>query len=145
MKSKSSLPPGLNQDDVPAKPKEDTTALSKAAKKNLKRKEKKKQQSQEHSNSSDQLANSLAKTSLKSDQSNSVNKSEGQGEPNETDKGSIEKKIRNLRKKLKQIEDLEAKISSGELKEPQKEQLEKISKKAALLEEMKDLELELVD
>jgi uncharacterized protein with WD repeat len=58
----------------------------------------------------------LAKTNLKSDQSNLTSANGDQ--PSESDRAGIEKKIRNFKKKLKQIEDLEAKINSGELKEP---------------------------
>ena len=143
MKSKPSLPPGLDPVSVPTKQKEENVVLSKAAKKNLKRKEKKKQQPQEQSITTDQLTNSLAKTNLKSDQSNLTSANGDQ--PSESDRAGIEKKIRNLKKKLKQIEDLEAKINSGELKEPQKEQLEKVAKKSTLLAEIEDLELELID
>lgn len=48
------------------------------------------------------------------------------------------KKIKNIRKKLRQIEDLENKIDSG--LEPDQMQLEKIAKKEAWLEELEALE-----
>lgn len=47
------------------------------------------------------------------------------------------KRIRALRKKIKQIEDLETKLDSGEILE--KEQLEKISKKDSFMEELSTL------
>ena len=147
MKSKSSLPPGLNPNEVAEKKQDDTAGLSKSAKKNLKRKEKKKHQ--EQGQSTDQITNSLAKASITPSQSEQKAKqtppSNGGTESFDIDKAGIEKKIRNLKKKLKQIEDLEAKIKSGELKEPQKEQLEKISKKSSILAEIEHLELDLVD
>ena len=50
------------------------------------------------------------------------------------------KRLRTLKKKLKQIDELEEKIASGEIK-PDKEQLKKISKKENFLEEVKVLSL----
>ena len=50
------------------------------------------------------------------------------------------KKLRNLRKKLRDIESLEAKLSSGEIQNPEKEQLEKVSRKADVEQEIKELE-----
>lgn len=147
MKSKSSLPPGMNPQEVSEKKQDDTAGLSKSAKKNLKRKEKKK--NQDHGPNTDQISNSLAKASITPSQSEQKVKqappSKAEPETNELDKAGIEKKIRNLKKKLKQIEDLEAKIQSGELKEPQKEQLEKISKKSVIVDEIESLELDLVE
>jgi len=54
------------------------------------------------------------------------------------------KRLRNLRKRLKDIETLEKKISSGELKNPEKDQLEKIQRKEEVVDEIEDLE-KLVD
>ncbi len=148
MKTWSNLPPGLAVEDD--QPKEGTTAdtagLSKAAKKNLKRKEKKKQQgaSQPNEQAVTQVTDSLKKTQISDKQS--ASKSDAKGATASGDaNANVAKKIKNLKKKLKQIEDLQAKINSGELKEPEKEQLEKISKKASIQEEIEDLELELAD
>ena len=49
------------------------------------------------------------------------------------------KRIRALRKKLKQIEDLESRIASGEITKPDHDQLNKIAKKEEFLKELKDL------
>jgi len=49
------------------------------------------------------------------------------------------KRLRYLRKKLKDIEALELKISSGELQNPEKEQVEKIERKDEVLDEMEEL------
>ncbi len=49
----------------------------------------------------------------------------------------LQKKIRALRKKIKQIDDLEARLDNGDILE--KEQLEKISKKDNFLEELSKL------
>ncbi|KAL4222474.1 hypothetical protein ACF0H5_018514 [Mactra antiquata] len=142
LKSKPSLPPGLNPDDVVVpgnlKPSE---PMSKSAKKNAKRKEKKKQQQQETPPSINTVTKSLAATSISQSSKKIDTKSEAtEGESNAQD---ISKKLRNLRKKLKQIEDLERKISSGELKEPEKEQLDKIARKDTVLSEIEELELDL--
>eukprot|EP00128_Syssomonas_multiformis_P012887 Colp12_sorted_trinity150504_noHs@14099 len=50
----------------------------------------------------------------------------------------LERRVKNLRKKLKQIEELEAKAASGATLE--KEQVEKISKKAEIASELADIE-----
>ena len=50
------------------------------------------------------------------------------------------KKIKNLKKKLRQIDELQAKVDSGELKELTNEQKEKLRRKTALLNELKELE-----
>ena len=50
------------------------------------------------------------------------------------------KRTRNIRKKLKQIEDLERRIASGEIAKPDKDQLGKITKKEDFLEELEELE-----
>lgn len=49
------------------------------------------------------------------------------------------KVVRNLRKKLKQIEELERKIESGELIKPDKGQLDKISRKTEIIKEINRL------
>lgn len=59
------------------------------------------------------------------------------GQPQATDPA---KKLRNLKKKLRDIEALEAKLKSGEIPNPEKEQLEKIARKADVLSEIEQLE-----
>ena len=56
-----------------------------------------------------------------------------------------QKRLRNLRKKLKQIEELQGKLDSGAISELTKEQREKVEKKQTILEEIEDLELEMDD
>jgi partner of Y14 and mago len=51
------------------------------------------------------------------------------------------KKLKNLKKKLRDIEALELKIKSGEVK-PDKDQVEKINRKDALVEQIAELEAE---
>lgn len=52
------------------------------------------------------------------------------------------KRLRNLRKKLKQIEELKTRIDSGELT-PSKEQLDKLAKCQIIKEEIEEIELDL--
>ncbi|XP_049342040.1 partner of Y14 and mago isoform X1 [Astyanax mexicanus] len=53
------------------------------------------------------------------------------------------KKIKNLRKKLRQVEELQQKLDSGELQNPSKDQLDKLGRAQALRAEIKQLEAEL--
>nr|SVE74589.1 EOG090X0KVN [Daphnia barbata] len=50
------------------------------------------------------------------------------------------KRLKNLKKKLKDIEALEAKVKSGELKNPDKDQTEKIKRKKEVANEIKEME-----
>lgn len=146
MKSIPSLPPGLNPNDVAPKETsqtDSTAGMSKSAKKNAKRKEKKKQQN--HSENIESVTKSLTDTKISSDQSKPPKQKPIQSDQPLDNKADIEKKLKNLKKKLRQIEDLQGKIESGELKEPAKEQLEKVSKKQQILSDIEDLELDLVD
>ncbi|XP_068219121.1 partner of Y14 and mago [Palaemon carinicauda] len=52
------------------------------------------------------------------------------------------KRLRNLRKKLRDIEKLEKQINSGELKKPEEDQLSKVKKKGEVLKLIKELEKE---
>ena len=55
------------------------------------------------------------------------------------DDKDVIKRIRGLRKKLKQIEELERRITSGDITKPDSDQRNKISKKEEILEELKTL------
>lgn len=65
------------------------------------------------------------------DQMNDLNMDERQ---------EISKKLKKLRKKLREIEEIESRINSGGLAKPEKDQLEKISKKGEILNEIQELE-----
>lgn len=52
----------------------------------------------------------------------------------------IAKKLKKLRKKVREIEAIESKLSSGELKKPEQDQLDKISRKTEILDELIQLE-----
>lgn len=110
MKSRPTLPPGLNPAELETVKKSESQPMSKSAKKNAKRKEKKKQHQQsapEGTGPSEvSISQTLASTKLSED---SVKEAQA------NDKAAIEKKIRNLKKKLKQVDDLKTKIDSGEI------------------------------
>lgn len=140
MKSRPTLPPGLNPAELETVKKSESQPMSKSAKKNAKRKEKKKHHQQSAPDgtgpSEVSISQTLARTKLSED---SVKEAQA------NDKAAIEKKIRNLKKKLKQVDDLKTKIDSGEIKNPEKEQLAKIERRQELVDEIENLELDLED
>ncbi|XP_070596498.1 partner of Y14 and mago [Erythrolamprus reginae] len=163
-KSKPELPPGLNPEvNTPTAhqtskgPEGGETGLSKTAKRNLKRKEKRKQQQEKGDQDVDDLIRSLQKTTLSAtpgscgDGKLAVSDANPRTPAGSRDVSSASatatleknKKIKNLKKKLRQVEDLQARIDSGEIKQPTKEQLEKLARRKALEEELEDLELDL--
>ncbi|XP_068777562.1 partner of Y14 and mago [Struthio camelus] len=161
-KSKPDLPPGLSLEanaqpsKQPGKAESGETGLSKAAKRNLKRKEKRKQQQEKGERETDELIQSLEKTSLSGGSGGDKGppgdsqaaapqpacgaKGPADGEASASEKT---KKIKNLKKKLRQVEELQQRLDSGEIKQPTKEQLEKLGRRKALEEELQDLELDL--
>ncbi|XP_003979962.1 partner of Y14 and mago [Takifugu rubripes] len=152
-KSKPDLPPGMNASDAaPAKQQQkipgcgecETANLSKSAKRNMKRKEKRKQQQHPHEDGDvDSLSSAVEDVTI----------SEGGGSadkmaaavtsacPDESEAAAEKaKKIKNLKKKLRQIEELQQKMDSGEIKEPTKDQLEKLGRAETLQAELQQLE-----
>lgn len=100
-------------------------------------KKKKKKSSANKSESETQLkdvTDKLKKTSLSNAK---TRKDSGSQQPVTTDPA---KKLRNLKKKLRDIEALEAKLQAGEVKEPEESQLEKIARKGDVLRDIVDLE-----
>lgn len=152
MKNKPTLPPGLTVEMVAEA--KDTSNMSKAALKNQKRKDKKKKAASapaaptmvveeityslsgaklgdaKSSHSDSSTSKAAAKPSTQKPANSSVTTTESEVETT--------KKIKNLRKKLKQIQDLKAKISSGELN-PLPDQLEKVSREKDLINEIEEL------
>ena len=128
-----------------------TEETSAKAKKNARKKEnakKKKLEAQaaaEAAATLNSVTESLKKTSV-SGQSNSSPKppQEGSSGGGDAAPADLEKRLKNLKKKLRQVEALQAKIDSGELKDPSKEQLEKLQRRAALEEEIEDVELDMI-
>ncbi|XP_070825603.1 partner of Y14 and mago [Chaetodon trifascialis] len=155
-KSKPDLPPGMNPSEA-AQPKQqqkipgcgdESAGLSKSAKRNMKRKEKRKQQQHQG-----QDGDADADVDLVSDAIESVSISEGGESSNKTSAAAVSvsspddssaaekaKKIKNLKKKLRQIEELQQKVDSGEIKEPTKDQSEKLGRALALQKELQQLE-----
>lgn len=57
-----------------------------------------------------------------------------------TQDDDIAKKLKKLRKKIREIEAIEAKLTTGELKNPEQDQLDKIARKNQILDELNALE-----
>ncbi|GCC19842.1 partner of Y14 and mago isoform X1 [Chiloscyllium punctatum] len=145
-KSKPDLPPGLNPDET-AKSKQqqskhdgELAGLSKSAKRNLKRKEKRKQQQESDGTAeADELSQTLQKTTIGGGGSSPNSQAVVlQGDHDGVEKA---KKVKNLKKKLRQIDELQQKLDSGEIKQATKEQLDKLSRRKLLEEELEGLEL----
>ncbi|XP_041802142.1 partner of Y14 and mago [Chelmon rostratus] len=155
-KSKPDLPPGMNPSEA-AQPKQqqkipgcvdESAGLSKAAKRNMKRKEKRKQQQHQGQDGDadvDSVSDAVENVSI-SEGGESSNKTSAAAvsvsTPDESSAAAAEKakKIKNLKKKLRQIEELQQKVDSGEIKEPTKDQLEKLGRALALQDELQQLE-----
>lgn len=147
IQSREGCIPGLAAPAAPSDPKKaddgpsSTEGLSKSAKKNLKRKEKKKQEKEATAQvEAAKVTEAMLKMDFKEAPATEASNSQPANGPSDT-----LKKLRNLKKKVKQIEELEAKIKSGELKNPEKEQLAKLSKKQSVLQQIEELELDLKD
>lgn len=110
--------------------------MSKAAKKNIKRREKKKEKTAVNETLVDSLADDVDTMTL------SISVPKPTSTDDEKQKEHI-RQLRALRKKLKQIVDLQARRDAGEKLEP--EQLEKIGRRKAIEEEMEYLEMEIMD
>uniref|UniRef100_A0AAZ1XKP4 WIBG Mago-binding domain-containing protein n=1 Tax=Oreochromis aureus TaxID=47969 RepID=A0AAZ1XKP4_OREAU len=159
-KSKPDLPPGLNPTDA-AQPKQqqqqqqkipgcgdnETAGLSKSAKRNMKRKEKRKQQQQQGQDGDadvESVSNAVENVSI-SESDKSANKtaapvSAASSIDSSAAAAEKAKKIKNVKKKLRQVEELQQKVDSGEIKQPTKDQLEKLGRATALQEELEQLE-----
>lgn len=135
-KSKPELPPGMSPEDASAaETHSDAAGLSKTAKRNMKRKEKRKQQSQSQPDDVKTLSEELDDMSITAEEKTASDPTAAAAEK--------AKKIKNLRKKLRQVEELQQKVDSGELETPSKEQLDKLGRGQALREELRLLEADL--
>lgn len=149
-KSKPDLPPGLSPNDAaPSKPQQDTdtSGLSKSAKRNMKRKEKRKQQqhqqggADEDEDQVDALSHAVDHLAVtESPAPAAVPVPAPDDDPQQAATSEKAKKIKNLKKKLRQVEDLQSKVDSGEIKQPTKEQVEKLARAQALRDELEQLE-----
>ena len=124
---------------------DDMKPLSKSQKKHARRKQKKKETKEnEQVYEIEELIKGFEKTSI-------FNETEDQSvnhqphplimppDPSSLDDRETLKRVRALRKKVKQIEDLEQRIESGEISKPDKDQLNKISKKHEIVTELNSL------
>ncbi|XDV49729.1 hypothetical protein PO909_018923 [Leuciscus waleckii] len=120
--------------------------LSRTAKRNMKRKEKRKQQIQtrpeeeeeeeeeeERAVSEEMHAMKITEEEEEEEEEERVNP---EPEPEASDPTERAKKIKSLRKKLRQVEELQLKIQSGELRSPTREQLDKLGRSQALRAEL---------
>ncbi|XP_056278133.1 partner of Y14 and mago [Pseudoliparis swirei] len=148
-KSKSDLPPGMNlSEGAPTKQQQEilcgdneAAGLSKAAKRNMKRKEKRKHQPHEDVDSvSNDIENMSISQSDKSSNKTAVAVSVSSPNDYSAEADEKAKKIKNLKKKLRQVEELQQKMDSGEITEPTKDQLEKLLRVQALQDELQQLE-----
>ncbi|XP_045477351.1 partner of Y14 and mago [Harmonia axyridis] len=89
----------------------------------------------------DNLATKISSTNLNGQKSspNKNNKDKKDVEKVDTEI-SVEKKIKNLKKKVREIEALEEKLKSGSITKPEPEQLQKIKRKNDLLMQIRELE-----
>ncbi|XP_064899476.1 partner of Y14 and mago [Columba livia] len=156
-KSKPELPPGLSPEAAAPAGRADNaeTGLSRTAKRNLKRKEKRKQQQEKGEREADGLIQALEKVSLA--------RGDNEGPPGDNDAAAPQlgcppgppaeggdapsaersRKIKNLKKKLRQVEELQQRVDAGDVKQPTKEQLEKLGRRKTLEQELWELEQDL--
>ncbi|XP_050190511.1 partner of Y14 and mago [Myiozetetes cayanensis] len=140
-RSKPELPPGLSLDTAPARPPQGPPpeqGLSKAARRNLKRKEKRRQQQEkapEQPQDTDGLSSALEKVSL-SGTGGAPPAQGGDGAGN----SERSRRIKSLRKKLRQVEELRRRLEAEGLPQPTQEQLEKLGRRKALEDELRGLE-----
>ncbi|NWS79075.1 PYM1 protein, partial [Crotophaga sulcirostris] len=155
-RSKPELPPGLSPAAAaaaappgkqPGKAEGGESGLSKAAKRNLKRKEKRKQAQEKTERDLDGLIPALEKATLSpGDRDAPVQPDDDGGTGTTGTEGQTaekNRKMKNLRKKLRQVEELRQRLEAGELAQPTPEQLEKLGRRKALEEELRELEREL--
>uniref|UniRef100_A0A452UMH2 PYM homolog 1, exon junction complex associated factor n=1 Tax=Ursus maritimus TaxID=29073 RepID=A0A452UMH2_URSMA len=149
-KSKPELPPGLSPEATApvttSRPEGGEPGLSKTAKRNLKRKEKRRQQQEK--GEAEALSRTLDKVSLgetaqlpSAPQGSRAASTAASEQPDSAVTTEKAKKIKNLRKKLRQVEELQQRIQAGEISQPSREQLEKLARRRVLEEELEDLEL----
>ncbi|KAM8990277.1 partner of Y14 and mago [Guaruba guarouba] len=144
-RSKPELPPGLSPEAAaaPGKTEPGDTALSKAAKRNLKRKEKRKQQQEKGERDTDELIQALERSTLSEPlpgcgaASPAVSPGTSPGDAPASERS---RRLKNLRKKLRQVEELQQRLDAGEVPNPTREQLEKLSRRKTLEEELRGLE-----
>ncbi|XP_071803741.1 partner of Y14 and mago-like [Asterias amurensis] len=137
MNSRPTLPPGLHIDPTPTA-QQQTKNLSKSAKKNEKRRQKRQDKSVSDKSGDGSGKDDVSETT---DTLSGLSLSAGQKEQTggRVATAPPDKRAKTLRKKLRQIDDLQAKIDSKEIEEPTHDQLEKLSKRADVEAELDKL------
>lgn len=142
--SASKLPPGMTKNVTFDKQSVPEVKKTKNQKKNERKKQKKSEQAMAKPEDADNedadkanLESKLAGLNVKSTEAPLEEITQT------ASKDTITKKIKGLRKKLRQIEELETKLKSGQVTELTREQKEKVSKKGDIADELEELELDL--
>lgn len=142
--SQSDAAPAKQQQKIPGCGESEAANLSKSAKRNMKRKEKRKQQQhqQDGDGDVDSLSSAVENVTISEDVGDKDMTAVAVPDscPNESAAAEKAKKIKNLKKKLRQIEELQQKVDSGEIKEPTKDQMEKLGRAETLQAELQQLE-----
>ncbi|XP_061759591.1 partner of Y14 and mago isoform X2 [Nerophis ophidion] len=156
-KNKPGLPPGMSSSDaetpkqdskIPGCADSDTASLSKSAKRSMKRKEKRKQQQKQEPEENEDVSlltdavenATISACSEPSPEANRPVVAACEVSSDHSDAAEKVKKIKNVKKKLRQVEELQQKVDSGEIKEPTLDQLEKLARAKALRDELEQLE-----
>lgn len=110
-----------------------------------KKKKKKKKTTENSSPATNALTPSSANSKSKSQKGSASNSGKKPVAPNSDNLSpeEIKKRIKNLKKKVREINTLEQKIEKGEIKNPEKDQTEKLLRKPDLLSEIMALKLSL--
>lgn len=104
---------------------------------------KKKKKKKSDSPKVDDLTSDVEKLNISISNKSSTTASENSAPKSQPITTDPAKRLRNLKKKIRDINALKQKIESGELANPDKDQLEKIARKGAIESEIEELELEL--
>ncbi|CAB4008893.1 Hypothetical predicted protein [Paramuricea clavata] len=134
--SQSGVVPGASETETEAK---SPAKLSKNQKKNERKKAKRKEKREGEANDGDaeDVTTGISSTSL----TESIAGQDTRIDSSTTlDSEAKAKKLKNLKKKIRQIDELRAKVDSGELKELTVHQKEKMAKREGFLNNLKELE-----
>lgn len=154
LKNKPTHPPGVSAEYITAqKAKKEAQGVKATIPGMPIQTDSKKKKKKSKNKGSDTITEDLAKTTISEPEmpsrtKNAVNStpksqpvvSSRQDATGESHLSESMKRLKNLRKKLREIETLEQKIRDGVIKNPEKEMLEKVSRKSEIEEEIKLLE-----
>lgn len=106
----------------------------------MKRKEKRKQQQEKGERDTDELIQALERSALSEPLPGCGTASPGVSpstSPGDAPASERSRRLKNLRKKLRQVEELQQRLDAGEVPNPTREQLEKLSRRKTLEEELR--------